>query len=191
MTRPQPPRAIDNQRNSKSPDSPHRRRVCPAPVRLILLQPIYQAVLEKSCFSTNYYCSNFDTGDCGFCVTPKRRGDTRLVSRHRGANRGGCASTRDWRRAPFPTPNARRPERIELVQRQVFRLGVDRHVAPRAEAARHLEIGRDVGGIVPVVELVRDHRRDVDATHLKKMARVKKWRGPLRHLDRVGVFGKI
>src|SRR3984957_12138435 len=40
---------------------------------------------------------------------------------------------------------------LEFVERQVFRLRVDRHVASRAEAARHCAVGRNIGGVVPVV----------------------------------------
>src|SRR6266566_5506517 len=69
---------------------------------------------------------------------------------------------------PRPFRGLRHAGMLELVERQVFRLAVDRDVAARAEAAGTLEIRRDVGGVVPVVELFLDHRRDIDSSHLQK-----------------------
>src|SRR5439155_24550429 len=69
---------------------------------------------------------------------------------------------------------------LELVQRQVFRLTIDRHIAAGSETARATEIGRDIRRDVPVVELLLYHRRNIDAPHLQKR------RGLARLLDPVG-----
>src|SRR5439155_5803803 len=73
---------------------------------------------------------------------------------------------------------------LEFVKRQIFRLTVDRHIATRSETTRAFEVGRDIRGVVPVVELLLGHRRDVDAPHLQKR------RGLARLLDRAGLEGK-
>ena len=57
---------------------------------------------------------------------------------------------------------------LEFVERQVFRLTVDCQIAARPETARAFEVGRDIGRVVPVVELLLDHGRNVDAPHLQK-----------------------
>src|SRR5437899_474406 len=72
---------------------------------------------------------------------------------------------------PRPNLALRHGGVLELAERQVFRLAVNRDVAAGAEAARHRQIGRDVGGVVPVVEFLFDHRRDVDAPHLQERRR--------------------
>src|SRR5215216_6535587 len=51
----------------------------------------------------------------------------------------------------------RHPGMLEFIKGQVFRLAVHRDVAAGAETAGHREIGRDIGGVVPVVELLLDH----------------------------------
>src|SRR3981189_3169289 len=61
---------------------------------------------------------------------------------------------------------------LELVERQVFGRAGDRHIPPRVDAAGALQIGRDIRRIVPVVELLLDHRRDVDPPHLQTRRRL-------------------
>src|ERR1700704_1132681 len=73
---------------------------------------------------------------------------------------------------------------LELVERQGFRLAVDRRIPARVDAAGALQIGRDIRRIVPVVELLLDHRRDVDPPHLQKRRRL------VNLLDRVAVDRK-
>src|SRR5436190_4315778 len=71
-----------------------------------------------------------------------------------------------------PFGSLRHAGMLEFVERQVFRLAIDRHIASRVDTAGAVEIGRDIRRVVPVVELLLDHRRDVDPPHLQKRRRL-------------------
>src|SRR5215469_5706145 len=73
---------------------------------------------------------------------------------------------------------------VEFVDRQVSRLALDREMAPRAEAARDGEIAWNIGGVVPVVELLLHRGGDVDAPHLEER------RGAHRVVRRLGTRGE-